>query len=484
MNDDVNYNEHFRNWIILVDKCNNEPEYQAIIYEKCKRDIVFFINNFIWTYDPRLPRFKAIPFLLYDFQAAALSDIEKAYQAEDWLLFEKSRDMGASYLFLAWILHKMLFTQDFSAGIGSRKEKLVDEKGNMKSLFERIRFMLNRLPDFLRGGYDDQKNSKHCLIKIPDTGSYVSGEAGDNLGRGDRTSIYLLDEAAFIDRSPSVIEALSNTTNCVFLLSTPNGRGNEFARLRWKTNITVITLHWKQHPKKDQIWYDKQCEKLTSEQVAQEIDISYAKSTLGRVYKWFDAAKHAVKLKYNKDWPLQITFDFGIGDPTSVLILQDYGAEIKILAHIEKKDMAFPEIMAEVRAELEKMGAHVNLIGGWYGDPDARNRDRLTGGSIKAWILSVYNITLRMIVPNVIQNRILAVRKLGRDNRIFVNENLTFLIECFENYKFPNSENTANDKPVHNKYSHAMTSIEYYCVYEYGFDTHQDNAQITTTSYR
>jgi len=480
----MTYNEHFKNWLIIVDKCNNEPDFKNIITEKCKRDIVFFINNFIWTYDPRLPRFKAIPFILYDFQIEALQEIKEAYQTQNWLLFEKSRDMGASYLFLAWILHKMLFTKDFSAGIGSRKLELVDEKGNMKSLLERVRFMLERLPVFLRGGYEEKKHSKFCLIKIPETGSYISGEAGDNIGRGDRTSMYLLDEAAFIERSTSVIEALSNTTNCLFLLSTPNGRGNEFARLRWKTNIKVVTLHWKKHPKKDQKWYNKQCEKFTPEQMAQEFDISYAKSTLGRVYKWFDAAKHAVKLKYNPDYPLQITIDFGIGDPTSIFILQDYGGYVRLLAHVEKPDMAFPEVMAEARAELEKLGAHIMYVNGFYGDPDGRNRDRLTGESIANWILATYNINLRMITPNIIAKRIFATNKLGRANRILVNENLTFAIECFENYKFSCNENTSNDKPVHNKFSHSMSALEYYCVYEHGVDTNQDDSQITITSYR
>ena len=480
----MNYVQHFQNWIIIVEKCENDFEFRKVIIEKCKRDIVFFINNFVWTYDPRLPSFKSIPFLLYDFQIEALKNIDDAYKTEEWALIEKSRDMGASYLLLAWILHKMLFTREFSAGIGSRKEGLVDKKGDMKSLMERLRFMLNKLPPFLRGGYDEQKHSKSLLIKIPDTESYCSGEAGDNIGRGDRTSIYLLDEAAFIERSTSVIEALSQTTNTIILLSTPNGRGNEFARLRWKTNIKVVTFHWKQHPNKDQTWYKKQCSKLTEEQVAQEIDISYAKSTKGRVYKWFDASKHAVKMEYNKDYPLQISFDFGIGDPTSIFIIQDYGGYIRLLGHMEAPDLAFPESMAKVKEGLDKMGAHIMHVDGFYGDPDGRNRDRLTGNSIANWIQETYNISLRMVIPNIIKNRVMAVNLLGKANRILVNENLTWAIECFENYSYPNNENVENDKPKHNKFSHCMTALEYYCIYEHGFDTRQDDGQITSTSYR
>ena len=56
------------------------------------------------------------------------------------------------------------------------------------------------------------------------------GEAGDNIGRGDRTTLYLVDEAAFLQRPLLIDAALSQTTRCRIDLSSVNGMTNPFAQ--------------------------------------------------------------------------------------------------------------------------------------------------------------------------------------------------------------------------------------------------------------
>jgi hypothetical protein len=132
-------------------------------------------------------------------------------------------------------------------------------------------------------------------LTFPRTGSTITGEAGDNIGRGDRASLYFVDEAAFLERPQLVEASLSQTTNCRIDISSANGLANPFAEKRHSGKFDVFTFHWRDDPRKDQAWYDKQCEELDEVTVAQEIDINYAASVGGVVIPsaWIEAAVDA-----------------------------------------------------------------------------------------------------------------------------------------------------------------------------------------------
>jgi hypothetical protein len=112
----------------------------------------------------------------------------------------------------------------------------------------------------------------------------MTGEAGDNIGRGDRTTVYVVDEAAHVER-PQLIEAsLSATTNTRIDISSANSMSNPFAVKRFSyPSERIFTLHWRDDPRKDDAWYAKQVADLDPVTVAQEIDINYAASVTGVV---------------------------------------------------------------------------------------------------------------------------------------------------------------------------------------------------------
>lgn len=463
--------------------CEHDPEYRAKAYLLAKRDFAFFFNYFLWTYDPRT-KSKIVPFRLWEFQRSLVDDMNQAYLRKHPLLVEKSRDMGFSWCFLGWIVWRCLYEHGFSAGIGSRKFSLVDTIGDMDSLIEKVRFLMERLPPWLLD-FDRNKHSKAGQINLPETGASISGEGGDNIGRGGRSSIYFIDEFAHIPRSSIVQEAVFMNSDCIIYGSTPNGKGNEFARLRWDSDIKIVSMHWKDHPNKNQEWYDGLHKILTVEQIAQEVDISYAKSTKGRVHKWFDADIHAKEIiDYDPNHPIYITLDFGIGDPTSVVFLQDFGSKIRVIEHFEEADKAFPWIYQKILETLKAMGASTLNVEGWYGDPDGKNRERLSGESIASWIWDNYRIKLRFKLPNVIKNRLTSVRLLGEANRINISKRLRLFVDTTENYKFPDKEHGENEKPLHNWCSHAQSALEYYCVYEHGMSENKKEQQIQSQRFR
>lgn len=243
-----------------------------------------FINDWGVTFDPRnvernLPAL--VPFLLFPKQREWVVWIIDRWQHQEPGLTEKSRDMGMSWLSVALASALCLLFEGMAIGFGSRKEEYVDKIGSPKSLFWKARQFIKYLPAEFNGGWSEKADSAHMRISFPLTGSNISGEAGDNIGRGDRTGLFIVDEEAFLER-PALVEAsLSQTTNCRQGISSANGMGNPFAQKRFGGKIKVFTYHWRDDPRKDEAWYAKQCDELDAVTVASELDINYSASANG-----------------------------------------------------------------------------------------------------------------------------------------------------------------------------------------------------------
>jgi hypothetical protein len=242
-----------------------------------------FVCDWGMTFDPRnaeigLPT--TIPFLLFPKQAEFMDWLYARWRGREDGLVEKSRDMGLSWLTVAAAVHMWLFYPGTVVGFGSRKEEYVDKLGDPKSLFWKVRQFINLLPkEFRPANWDDRQHAPHMRIQNPENGSVIVGEAGDNIGRGNRTSIYFKDESAFYEHPETIDAALSQTSNCKIDVSTPNGNGNPFYRKRHSGKVEVFTFHWRDDPRKDDKWYQKQRGTLDPVIVAQEVDIDYNASS-------------------------------------------------------------------------------------------------------------------------------------------------------------------------------------------------------------
>ncbi len=260
-----------------------------------KGNIAQFIIDWGMTTDPRnvergLPA--SIPFILFPKQEEWVRWFMERWKTGEPGLTEKTRDMGMTWLAMATSCSICLFNRGIVGGFGSRKEEYVDKIGDPKSIFYKGREFLRNLPVEFRGGWDAKKNASHMRLIFPETDSVLTGEAGDNIGRGNRASFYFVDEAAFIERPQLVDASLSATTNCRQDISTPNGMGNPFAQKRHGGKIPVFTFHWRDDPRKDDEWYKYQVERLDPVTVAQEIDINYSASVEGVIIPsaWVQAA--------------------------------------------------------------------------------------------------------------------------------------------------------------------------------------------------
>lgn len=241
-----------------------------------------FINDWGWTYDPRnierdLPA--NIPFVLWKRQIEYLQWVYNKWQAQERGLTEKSRDCGVTWLSIGFSVSMWCFVDGFSVGLGSRKQDLVDKRGDDRSLFEKARAFIDYTPKiFLPESFYPRVHSTKMMISNPETKASITGEVGNQIGRGGRNSIYFVDEAAFIEQQEVVDRALSCTTNCQIDISTPNGNGNLFYRKRMKFEKTkgkIFSFNWRDDPRKDEEWYKKQKAEHDEMTVGQEIDCDY-----------------------------------------------------------------------------------------------------------------------------------------------------------------------------------------------------------------
>lgn len=270
----------------MLSRIRKDPSMVPALKAYYKGHPAQFVNDWGVTVDPRnvelgLPAI--IPFILFPKQIECVNWILDKWKGREPGLIEKSRDMGMSWLTMGLACTLCLFYEGMGIGFGSRKEEYVDKIGAPKSLFYKARMFMKYLPIEFRGGWNVDKHAPHLRISFPETGSNISGESGDNIGRGDRTSIYFVDESAYLER-PQLIEAsLSQTTNCRIDLSSVNGMSNVFAEKRHAGKIDVFIFDWRDDPRKDDAWYEKQQRELDPVTLAQEVDRDYSASVEGIV---------------------------------------------------------------------------------------------------------------------------------------------------------------------------------------------------------
>lgn len=280
-------------------KIRSDPARHVPMLKAYYRDhVADFINDWGCTFDPKnveagLPAL--VPFVLFPRQREWVEWVLEHWRSRTPGLVEKTRQTGMSWLSMAVACTLCIFNPGMVIGFGSRKQEYIDIIGDPKSLIEKGRLFMRYLPKELRGGWTLREHAPHMRLVFPETGALISGEAGDNIGRGNTTSLFFVDEAAFLERPQMVEASLSQTTNCRIDISTPNGMGNVFAQKRFGGRVDVFTYHWRDDPRKDDAWYQKQVAELDPVTVAAELDINYSASVEGILipFAWVQVALDA-----------------------------------------------------------------------------------------------------------------------------------------------------------------------------------------------
>ncbi len=283
-------------------RAEHDDGFRKAMLSACAMSDVYWINAFGWTYRQRYVNEQGdtvparghlahYPMVTWPVQDEALLTLGRCIRESEDCNIDKSRDMGATWLVLFKFTHGLLFTPECHFGVVSRKEDLVDKRGDIDSLFEKVRYIIAQLPSWMRPTI----RPTYMLLVNRDLNSSIAGESTNaDVGRGGRKLAYAVDEAAAIPNGEQVEASLSQTTGCQIWVSTPKGPLTQFhQRIKEGRGVHVI-LPWYRHPEKAQgarqvidetgrvawtsPWYTKQAERMSAKALAQEVDLSHGQS--------------------------------------------------------------------------------------------------------------------------------------------------------------------------------------------------------------
>jgi hypothetical protein len=465
----------------------SSDEYREAVIDKCRESTIFFINMFGWTYDPR-PEMDGphIPFMLYPFQVDTVLWIEKRLSSLEDGVIEKSRDMGLTWIVVAIAVKKWLFEDGFQALFGSRKEDFVDN-GLMDSIFGKMEYFVERLPpDILPRGFNLEHHRMNLKLINPENGNAISGEsANSNFSRAGRYTMVVFDEGAFWDNLESAWRAAAQTTRTRIIISTPDGI-NTFSRMRESGMYKVLRLHVDLHPLKDEAFKERERSRMSPEDYAQEIDISYQRSARGVVYPHFSKIPIG-EFPFGKNMSLFTTWDFGIADDTAIVWIarnhrtgklrfvdsyKNSGQPIEFYVPFLLGEI--PDELAQVYdynvEDLEVIQRHAQFpITINFGDPDVAKRSLVTGTSV----LDVLRKWKIIITTNTKANNF-RDRKAMTESGLREVEGINYpacaeLVDSMLNARFevknPDSRSTVGvTKPIHDWTEAYRSSVEYFFV--------------------
>lgn len=230
------------NRVFFKQQAENDPGAKARLLALCSKDIVFWVNHYCWCFEPRQE--KEFPMVLFDYQAWALrSLVEDLDSNHGDIVIEKARDMGITWIILYLFLWYWLFRANSNFLISSFREQEVDWQGSMATLFPKLRYTVDKLPDWMRPeGYNPRLHATYMRLYNPVNHSVILGSNPiPNIGRGGRYKVMLYDELAQWPYSSASWDSGSQSTNIRIALSTPYGKDNVYALLAQDpTNIRAI----------------------------------------------------------------------------------------------------------------------------------------------------------------------------------------------------------------------------------------------------
>ena len=301
------YVAEFKKRIDRLNKLNDDPYLVLCAKEYYKNNPVAFICDWMVTYDPRNAvddRPSTLPFVLFPKQVDYVNWLhqDRIPNKLDGTV-EKCRDAGITEVSTAYSVWTWLFVAGFSVGWGSRKEMLVDRLGDPDSIFEKMRTKIRLLPKvFLPDNY----NFGYMKIINHDNGNTITGEAGNNIGRGGRKAIYFVDEFAHCEKQEKLSASLGDNTNTQILISSVNGINLFHKIAKSNKGRDNFIFDWRDDPRKSQEWYDKRRAAADDKGIlaifSQEVDRDYLSAVQGIMIRpaWVRAAIDAhIKLEFD-----------------------------------------------------------------------------------------------------------------------------------------------------------------------------------------
>src|SRR5699024_6801036 len=257
--------------------CETDREMQAIQYELSARDPEYWRGMFGVLYEPRTTLDITVdadgnettfvkpqgwyawgPFPVQGAFGRTIYDVNRLNmdpQGRGDMVTEKSREMGASWEYCKEASHDWLFEDNYTIGLLSRKEDMVDAPEDSRSLFYKIRALVGiydkvpdvsyapgtiwdgvpcRMPSWMRAvGFEKKYHDFRGKLIHPTKSNAILGEStSSKSGIGSRATWMVIDEGAKIEELSDIWGGLGATTPHRHVLSSADLRyGPDFYNL-------------------------------------------------------------------------------------------------------------------------------------------------------------------------------------------------------------------------------------------------------------
>lgn len=452
---------------------------------RARKDPIFFIREYLMTYDPRPTAIQAhMDFDLYDFQESYVHELIAAIRQGYDAFIEKSRDMGISWVTLAVILWCFFYDESFQALLGSRKEEYVDN-WTMDSLFGKLEYLIKRIKDplLLPKGFSLKKHRTFLKLVNPANNNAIKGEsANSDFGRSGRYTIAMIDEGGFWPDFERSWTAVGESTKCRILITTPPDRPSYAKFIRFSEKIKVLTYLWRLHPDKDDAWYNRQRDRKSEKEMLHEIDISWEYSASGRPYAEVDKVEFG-HFPYDPSLPLYLSLDLGrdavaigwwqpVRNSHWLTLVDAYENTDKLI------DWYVPFFGGPINTDFIYTDDDLNfieMIKYWrkpicYGDPSGRSRHIESERSPYKILKDDYNIVVNSnTFSNDYQTRRDETKRMLMHVRVNDKPGTRYWQTAVSSAHYPEKSETSQStgiivKPVHDWTSHHRTQTEFMAV--------------------
>lgn len=281
----------------------------------------YWLKTYVFTFDE--PKRLEARYPCWPFQLQYMRELERGGK----ILVEKPRDMMITWSTAIYCLYCLLFKPGWTGFCISRRENEVDdggEKSTVRSIFGRIRFSWEHLPEWMRGDFS------FTLLKIinnePGMNTFMTGEATKiTSGQSISCSFKWADELSQVEQSEKVHASMTGANfETLVYTSISNLMGNAFARLRHDkdSGFRVLTFPWYMRPDRDDEWYKAKAADLTPIERAKQLDIVYELNSPASVFKRFNWKTH---VRPPEECPTDaqrwvIGFDNGFAKPAAMYL--------------------------------------------------------------------------------------------------------------------------------------------------------------------
>ena len=300
---------------------------------------------------------------------------------------------------------------------------------------------------------------------------WLRGAENIESARGNKIHFLVVDEISSIRNweyiwNEVLRPALTDTLGGALFISTPKGYGH-FFNLYQKQNIDddykSFTFTTYDNPFIQASEIDKAKAEVGEDSFRQEYMAEFV-SVSGQVYKDWNMDRQFTNVEYDPNLEVNVSFDFGVNDPTALIWFQRQGGEFRVIDYYEQKDASIDHFVHILRSKPYRQPSL------YTGDIAGRSRSVGTNTSpIEEY--AKHKIFIRTRSVKSIEDQIRITHKYIPS--LYVSNKLDRFRDILLNYRYPEKKglNQQNENPIHDEFSHGARAMEYYFLNIDGLDT-------------